>query len=480
MTDYSFDVQKLYLEMFLADAESFARAQNIFDPKNFERKLQPIAEFLKDYSEEYKLMPDVDQVNAKQEIKLKSAKDLDPSHFNWLLDEFENFSRHKAMERAILESADLLEKGDYNPVEDKIKAAVSISLTKDLGTDYFEDPRARLEALKNSNGQVTTGWPNVDKKLYGGFNRGELNIFAGGSGAGKSLFLQNLAVNWATNGLNCVYISFELSEALCAMRLDSMMANVPTRQVMKDIDNVETKLRMLQKKAGGIQIKYLPSGSNVNDIKAYIKELQIKQKKKIDCILIDYLDLMMPKSKRVSPADLFIKDKYVSEELRNFATETQMIMATASQLNRASVEEIEFDHSHIAGGLSKVQTADNVIGIFTSRAMKERGRYQIQFMKTRSSSGVGQKVDLEFDVDTLRIRDLAEDPEYQQFKKQTSTIYDSLKTKSKVSPTEARPDARDEKELDPRKGDDVGKVKATVEGGKLRQLLNELHSDEEQ
>jgi len=50
-------------------------------------------------------------------------------------------------------------------------------------------------------------------------------------------------------------------------------------------------------------------------------------------------------------------------------------------LNRASVEEIEFDHSHIAGGLSKVQTADNVFGIFTSRAMKERGRYQLQFMK---------------------------------------------------------------------------------------------------
>ena len=480
MADYSFDVQKLYLEMFLADAESFARAQNIFDPVHFERKLQPIAKFVKEYSDEYKVMPDVDQVNAKHEIKLKSAKDLDPSHFTWLLDEFENFSRHKAMEKAILESADLLEKGDYNPVEDKIKQAVSISLTKDLGTDYFEDPRGRLEALKNSNGQVSTGWPNVDKKLYGGFNKGELNIFAGGSGAGKSLFLQNLAVNWATAGLNCAYISFELSEQLVAMRLDSMLANIPTRQVMKDIENVEMKVKMMSKKSGGIQIKYMPSGSNVNDLKAYIKELQLKQKKNIDCILIDYLDLMMPKSKRVSPADLFIKDKYVSEELRNLATESNIIMATASQLNRASVEEIEFDHSHIAGGLSKVQTADNVVGIFTSRAMKERGRYQIQFMKTRSSSGVGQKIDLEFDIDTLRIRDLAEDPEYQQFKKQTSTIYDNLKQKSKITPSGAPTDARPDKDIDPRKGDSVGKVKANVEGNKLRELLNELHSDEEQ
>jgi hypothetical protein len=182
---------------------------------------------------------------------------------------------------------------------------------------------------------------------------------------------------------------------------------------------------------------------------------------------------MMPKSKRVSPADLFIKDKYVSEELRNLATERNFLMVTASQLNRASVEEIEFNHSHIAGGLSKIQTADNVFGIFTSRAMKERGRYQIQLMKTRSSSGVGQKLDLEFDIDTLRIRDLSEDQEYQQFKKQSSTIYDSLKQKSKV--TGKQPSIPD-----PTKGDEIGKVKATVEGGKLRQLLNELHSDEEQ
>lgn len=479
MAEYTFDVQKLYIEMLLADAESFARAQNIFKAESFDRKLQPIAKFIKDYMDEYKVMPDVEQVNAKHDVKLKSAKDLDPSHFNWLLDEFETFSRHKALERAILQSADMLERGDYAPVEDMVKDAVNVGLTRDLGTDYFEDPKGRLEALKANNGQISTGWNNLDKKLFGGFNRGELNIFAGGSGAGKSLFLQNLAVNWALAGLNVCYISFELSEQLTAMRLDAMMTNIPTKKVFPEIENVEMKVKMLKKKAGNLQIKYLPSGSNVLDVRTYLKELELKNKKKVDCILIDYLDLMMPKSKKISPADLFIKDKYVSEELRNLVVEKQCVLATASQLNRASVEEIEFDHSHISGGLSKIQTADNVIGIFTSRAMKERGRYQIQFMKTRSSSGVGQKVDLEFDVDSLRIRDLADDPEYKQFDKQRSTIYDNLKKTSKVTggstPTDARPEVPD-----PTKGDTIGKVKATVEGGKLRQLLNELHSDEEQ
>ena len=475
MANYTFDVQKLYLEMMLADAESYARAQNIFTPISFDRKLQPIAKFIKEYVDEYKVMPEVDQVNAKFDIKLKSAKDLDPSHFNWLLDEFETFSRHKALEGAILQSADLLEKGDYGPVEDMVKEAVNVGLTRDLGTDYFDDPKGRLEFLKSSHGQVSTGWPSIDKKLFGGFNKGELNIFAGGSGAGKSLFLQNLAVNWSLAGLNVVYISFELSEALAAMRIDAMTTNIPTRQVMKQMADVEMKVKMLKKKAGNLQLKYLPASSTISEVKSYIKELELKNKKKIDAVLIDYLDLMMPKSKKVSPSDLFVKDKYVSEELRNFAVEKQCILATASQLNRASVEEIEFDHSHIAGGLSKVQTADNVIGIFTSRAMRERGRYQIQFMKTRSSSGVGHKIDLEFDIDTLRIRNLEEEESKEQFSYKTSAVYDTLKQKSKISPSDPTP------KLDPTKGEAMGvKQKATVEGGKLRQLLNELHSDEEQ
>ena len=117
-------------------------------PKSFDRKLQPIAKFVKDYMDEYKVMPEVEQINAEHDIKLKEAKDLDPAHFNWLLDEFETFSRHKALEQAILSSADLLEKGDYGPVEDMVKEAVSVGLTRDLGTDYFEDPKGRLRSTK--------------------------------------------------------------------------------------------------------------------------------------------------------------------------------------------------------------------------------------------------------------------------------------------------------------------------------------------
>jgi hypothetical protein len=243
--------------------------------------------------------------------------------------------------------------------------------------------------------------------------------------------------------------------------------------VFKQIDDVEMKVKMIGKKSGGFQVKYMPSGKTANDLRSYIKEYEIKSGKRLDVILVDYLDLMMPVGVKVSPSDLYVKDKYVSEELRNLAMETNSIFVTASQLNRAAVEEIEFDHSHISGGLSKIQTADNVIGIFTSRAMRERGRYQIQLMKTRSSSGVGAKVDLEFDIDSLRIRDLAEDDDYKEFDKRKSTIFDQLKRTSGEAPSGDDPQPEQQRE-DPAEGDSVGKIRAQTDSTKLRNFLNNL------
>jgi archaellum biogenesis ATPase FlaH len=474
--DYGYEVQKLYLELMLSDAEVFVRCQGIFDHTLFDRKLQDAAEFINEYAKQYTVLPEYDMVNASCRLDLKRPDIVKDGHLEWLMDEFESFTRHKAIERAIISSADLLEKHNYGEVETLIKAAVQIGLARDMGTDYFEDPRGRLMGLKDKNGQISTGWPCMDRKLFGGMNRGELNIFAGGSGAGKSLFLANLGVNWALQGLNVVYLTLELSEALVSMRIDSMITGVPTREIFRDLDDVEMKVKMIGKKAGQLQIKYMPSGKTVNDIRAYVKEYEIKCGKPIDVLLIDYMDLLMPIGKKISAENLFVKDKYVSEEIRNLAMEKQVLCVTAAQLNRGAVEEVEFDHSHISGGLSKIQTADNVFGIFTSRAMRERGRYQLQLMKTRSSSGVGQKIDLEFNLDSLRISDLPEDEQDTQnnASRGSTSIIEQIKRKTDLQRTDPVTG-----EIDPAQGAPVAKVRANVEGTKLREILNSMNTDED-
>ena len=209
----------------------------------------------------------------------------------------------------------------------------------------------------------------------------------------------------------------------------------------------------------------MPAQSTVNDLRAYCKELQIQTGMQLDFLCVDYLDLLMPVSAKVSPSDLFVKDKYVSEELRNLAKELNVLFVTASQLNRSAVEEIEFDHSHISGGISKINTADNVFGIFTSRSMRERGQYQLQLMKTRSSSGVGQKIELEFNVETLRITDPnPEENTYKGAQPSPNIILSTLKATSTVI------DQNTGEILQP----EAKKVTADVTGSKLKSLLNSL------
>lgn len=440
ITDYSAEVEELFIRYMVSKPDLYVRCKGILRAEYFDDKQnQKTIEFINSYSDDFSNMPDMGQ------LKAITGKDIQPINVDtnaqelWFLREIERFCRHKGLRAAILASPDLLDEGRYGEVEAAVKAAVQIGLVKDLGTDYYANPKERLEAIRENKGQHSTGWKTVDDKLYGGVNRGELGIFAGQSGAGKSVFLQNMAVNWASMGLNVVYLSLELSEKLCSMRIDAMHTGYDTREVMRNIDDVHMRLKAAQQKhRGNIIVKQLPNGCTANDVRAYIKEVEIHKGIKIDAMLVDYLDLMMPTSKRISAENLFVKDKYVTEELRNLAVELNILCFTASQLNRESHVTAEFGHNHISGGISKINTADNVIGIFTSAAMKEAGRYQIQFMKTRSSSGVGSSLDLAFDKKSLRITDLA-DGEESASSMESKKLYEQLKNKSVIRNSAPQP-----------------------------------------
>jgi hypothetical protein len=182
--EYTEDMQKLYIEFLLSDSELYARCQAIVDPEYFDRKFRKSVKFMQEHISGYSVVPTPDQIFAQTGVKFTLVRDVDERHQDWFLDDFEQFCKHKALANAILSSTDLLEENQFGAVEKMIKDAVQVSLAKNLGTDYYVDPGERLRNLKTLNGGTSTGWESMDAKLFGGFNKGELNIFAGGSGAG--------------------------------------------------------------------------------------------------------------------------------------------------------------------------------------------------------------------------------------------------------------------------------------------------------
>ena len=407
INQYGIDTQKLLLSFMMSEPDLFARSRNIIKDEYFDNKLRPAVRNIQNYSDQYKSLPKPEQVKAATGIEIDILSDITESHGEWYLDTVEQFCRYRAIENVILEGPELLQKNRGAEIETRLRDAMLISLTRDLGSTYFADPMARLDRIKDNSNIVPTGWPSFDEKLYGGFARGSLNIFCGGSGSGKSLWMQNLALNWVEAGYNVLYVTLELSQDLTDFRIDHMVSGMTRSEIYRDSMRAAALITAAGRATKGTLTtkKFTEAGTTCNDLRAYLKEFQIQRGHAPDMILVDYLDLMYPNSAKVDPSNLFVKDKFVSEELRSIAGDYNIPLVTASQLNRQSVESSEFDHSHIAGGISKINTADNVFAILYTTSMREKGEYELQFLKTRSAAAVGHKIKMAIDAGTLRITD---------------------------------------------------------------------------
>lgn len=401
--NYTFDVQLLLIATMVNNGELFVRCQNIIKPQYFDLDLQRVVKFIIEHCNKFNGMPSLELIKAETNVDIPKVV-TNESHSNWFLETIELFCRHKAIELAILTSADMISEGYYGEVEKLVKDAVLISLNKDLGTSFFETPRETLEKLLKQNGSISTGWKTVDNAIYN-LGKGELALFAAVTGGGKSVALQNLAINWALQNFNVIYFTFELSEELVLKRLASMISGIPNSSIFRQLDQVELVVKQKGKTSGRIQIKYMKQGANTNDIKAYLKEYQIKTNIKPDMILVDYLDLMHPNSRKIDVTNLFAKDKLVAEELRGLAAENEIVAASAAQINRQGYDNLTPNAANIAGGISKAYTADVVINVNLTPGSREKGEIQFHFMKTRNSGGVGSDIVLKYDPNTLRISD---------------------------------------------------------------------------
>ena len=163
--DYNEEVQELFLRFLLSDKDLFARCQNIIKSEFFNQKYRKAVDLFISHSSKHNAIPTPEQVSAAAGVELETIPNVTIDHHNWFMNEFETFCRHKALEKAIIDSTDLLEKQDYGTVENKIKEASQVALVKDLGLDYFENPKERLEWIKNQAGATSTGWKGIDQSL---------------------------------------------------------------------------------------------------------------------------------------------------------------------------------------------------------------------------------------------------------------------------------------------------------------------------
>lgn len=415
MEETNFEKQQLLVDYLRKDQETFIRLNPILSYKFFEPRLQSAVKFIQSYFSEYKALPSIAQLSAESGVVFNDNTPLSNQERKYAEAELEGFCKHKAMEHAIYASVELIQDGKYGDVEKLIKDAVTMSVSRNLGTDYFEDPEARLNLLKTTNAMYPTKIIKLDKALGGGLNRREMIVFAAPSGVGKSITMLNVAFNLMSQGLNGVYITLELSEEIVSKRADSIASGFSQDLVLEDTVRTSIAVKKLRDEQGygKLAIKRMPeSSTTANHVRAYLKEYELVNGFVPDFIVVDYIDIMASCQQGISVENQFIKDKYVCEELRAMADDLNAIMITASQLNRGAQEVESLDalnQSHIAGGISKINTTDNLVMIIQTAQMKARGEMVFKLVKTRSSSGVGQYFSLKFSPISLRLTNMEED-----------------------------------------------------------------------
>lgn len=409
LTKYDLQFQIFLLSQIFGSGEIYARCKNILKPEYFDKELAKSIKYVTEYTHKHNgVLPTLPEIEMYGDFKFNDLP-VEQSRHQSVLDSTGAYCKHKALALAVQEAMDMVHKKEYWNIEALVKEAMLVSIQSELGLNIYENPEEVIETQKMMQASFNTGWETLDYKLFGGFGRQELEIFAAASGGGKSVVLQNLAVNFSRQKKNGAYITLELAEELVATRIYGMMVDQSLSVVKGESSLVGTAIKTEHLRDGNAElyIHRMPESiTTVNDVESYLRELQIKTEKKLDYVCVDYLDLLT--SDLCSPSDrsnAFVKDKFVSEELRALARKLDITVVTACQFNRAGVTEegqSQRSTSQIAGGISKVYTADNVIFI---DAKKEHGELWFDFQKTRNSSAVGSKLKMAYSMDSLRIFD---------------------------------------------------------------------------
>lgn len=463
--------QHVLLSYLTTNPKLWIKCAPIIKPKYFDKEFQETVTFVNEFLKKYKRMPSKMIIKSETGVMFDTPDDSDDEQiYNFICDKTEEFCRVEAMKEVMFEIADTVTKDKSKRVAmhflRKFKDVNDISLNRDLGDEFFKSVEHYLRD-KDNNVLVPTGLPNVDLMLNGGVTLPSVNIASANSGQGKSVWLQNMAVNAAKRGENVVYYTMELTPKEISKRFAAMISGYDINLLYRFSDDAITTVRAKREKDsyGSIRIKSFPmTGTTMADIISHYNDLVASEGKKYSMVLIDYFDLM-ESSSPVKVGDIAARDKNIISEMHDFAYENLLVIWTAAQVLKSFRDEAKASQSGVAGGGAKVDGSDNTIQFKSSDADKVNNIFWLFFVKARTSNSTGRSVPIYWNPDTLVMEDGPEEL-FQESNPVMAQIKENKKKQSKVADD---PIAKEMKYEEPeRKEEPVGKAKAANE------ILNNL------
>lgn len=388
LQQYGIGFQIKVLSSLLKNREFLQNINDVLDAEMFDNPAHKwiVQEILR-YYYKYHTTPSMEslQVEVKkidnEVLKVSVVEQLKDSlkatneDREYVENEFSNFCKNQQLKKAILNSVNLLEKGDWDQIRPMIDAALKAGQDKRIGHEYEKDIETRYRAEQRS--PIPTPWEKLNELLAGGLGLGDLGIIFGNPGGGKSWMLVNLGAIAVQAGFNVCHYTLELSEDYVGKRYDALFTGIEVQQIHMNRDKVQETINKLK---GKLIIKEFPMGkATPNTIETHIQKCRDLDHAP-DLVIIDYVDLLKSKTKSVDPKDA-IDDVYTA--IKGMARELKVPIWTVSQVNRMGAKDDVIEGDKAAGSYNKMMIADFALSLSRKRQDKVNGTGRIHVMKNR-------------------------------------------------------------------------------------------------
>lgn len=454
------DNTELYiLKALLSDVAYSAKFLDKLEHKFFEEPIGRVIHVIDRFYATYNKIPTIDQItqallpkylkNDTESIdscidSIQQCRSLDDvkDFSSWVSDETKTFIKRKKLETAMVDAVNLMEKGHMDEAVARVMKVMEINFDDNLGLDYWEDMKLRMEELRNPATVIPTGLSKLDEAIGGGWRNKALVIFGAATNVGKTLIMGDLTAKLIDRGYNGLYITLEINEHILANRIDANLTETKMSDLTSDVDELYRRISNYRSqreeshktdatipKVGRLLIKeYAPGYLNAAGILSLLRELQLKKNFKPDFIVVDYIGLMIPNGKSFSD-NTYGRMKTVSEELRSVSSLHKIPVFSAVQLNREGYKNNDVGLEKTSDSMGIPMSADVMIMVTRNEEGDNNNIMHWHVAKSRWSRN-GAKFAIHVDYNYMRLSDSRESQQETQTKDTIDAINDHKQKKS--------------------------------------------------
>jgi hypothetical protein len=313
----------------------------------------------------------------------------------YVLEQAHQFARMQTIKAAVIESAEKINSNQHLAIGE-VEEIWNNLLAHREDTNFKpglrgDDHTYVLDKLQSSDVEFSSGIPLLDKK-YIVPARGELFMWLGASGRGKSWALIGQGIAALRDRKKVLHISLEMPDYRVAQRYYQGMFNVTRREAPVDVYSLDIEdgkliglapavikpafsldnafsaeqlrqhIRRTGKRMNNLIIKDFPSGTlTMGGLIAYLDMLELNENFVPDLLLLDYPAIMKhdPKTLRESMSAAVLG-------IRGIGNARNIAVSAAHQSNREGADARMIKATHVAEAWPIVHHADNIVTFSSS------------------------------------------------------------------------------------------------------------------